>query len=458
MAGKIRVAVIGAGPAGFYTVGSFLQNYTGDIETDMFDRLTPYGLVRYGVAPDHLKIKAVTKIFDRIADDHRFHFFGNVEFGKHIFLEDLQRYYHIIVFATGAQTDRALKIPGIHLHNSHSATEFVAWYNGHPDYRGRTFDLSCERAVIIGIGDVALDIARILCLDQESLKKSDIAPYALDALLASKVKEVYILGRRGPAQAAFANPMLQELLSMGNVKVVALPNETVLDEVSEKELRKNRDKEIEKKVSLLASISKTFSAEDATKKKIHIRFLVSPTEIIGENESVRALRLVKNAIVKNSKDGSLQAEPTGKIEELECGLLFRSVGYQGVALPDIPFSNGKIPNEKGRIISDDKKFITGLYVAGWIKRGAIGVIGTNKICGKETALAALEDIRDDHIGNPQFPDRVAAEKMIRERQPRYFSFEEWKKIDELERQEGEKQCRPRVKFTSIEAMLDAIKK
>ena len=248
----LRVAIIGAGPTGFYAADHLLKQKGHVVEVDLFDRLpTPYGLVRAGVAPDHQKIKSVTAAFDKVAAHPRFRFFGGVEFGRDLTAADLRRHYHQIVYTTGAQTDRRMGIPGEDLKGSHPATEFVAWYNGHPDYRDLRFDLSHERAAVVGVGNVAVDVARILCRSAEELAKTDIADYALEALRKSRIKEVYLLGRRGPAQAAFTNPEVKELGELADADVSVVPDEVELDPLSRAALRANPDRATAKKVEIL---------------------------------------------------------------------------------------------------------------------------------------------------------------------------------------------------------------
>ena len=276
----LRVAIIGSGPTGFYTADHLFRKKELVVEVDLYDRLpTPFGLVRFGVAPDHLKIKSVTKAYDRIASNPRFRFFGYVEFGKDIFLEDLEKHYHQIVFTTGAQTDRRLNIPGIDLKNSHPATEFVAWYNGHPDFRECKFDLSQEKAAVIGVGNVAVDVARILSLTVDELMETDIADYALEALSKSKVREVSILGRRGPAQAKFTNPELRELNKLADCDLLILPEEATLDPLSLETLEKSNDRAEQNKVKMIQEIA--MSEPDGKSRKLTIRFLQSPTELKG---------------------------------------------------------------------------------------------------------------------------------------------------------------------------------
>jgi len=456
----LRVAIIGAGPSGFYAADFLLKQKDIVVSVDMFDKLpTPFGLVRFGVAPDHAKIKSVTKIYDGIAANTRFRFFGNVEFGKHVMLADLKNYYHQILFTNGAQTDRRMGIPGEDLKGSDTATEFVAWYNGHPDCRDLKFDLSQERAAVIGVGNVAIDVARILCSSIAELSKTDIADYALDALKESKVKEVYLIGRRGPVQAAFTPPEVKEVGEMEDADAITLPEEMQLDEFSRAEFEKSTDALLKRKMEALQS----YSGRQPTGKShiMYIRFLLSPTELVGDaNGCVTKMKLVRNVLVK-SDSGALSAKATDQTQELPVGLVFRSVGYRGVALPDVPFDDkaGKIPNDKGRVLDPGtKQPVVGLYAAGWIKRGPSGVIGTNKPDSVETVNMMLEDLKSGALLNPGNPDPALAEKLVAERQPKYFSYADWLKLDKLEVAKGEPQGRPRVKFTSTAEMLAAIGK
>ena len=454
----LRVAIIGAGPTGFYAAEHLLKRDDLIIEVDMFDRLpTPYGLVRLGVAPDHQKIKSVTKVFDKTASSPKFRFFGYVEFGQDIMLEDLQTHYHQIIFATGTQSDRKLGIPGEDLPGSYPATEFVAWYNGHPDYRDFTFDLSRERVAVIGVGNVAMDVARILSRTPAELAKTDIADYALEALSQSNIKEVTILGRRGPAQAAFTNPEIKELGEMEDAAIFVPAEEAALDPQSQKWLNENPDKTTLKKLEIIQSYTTGLAAGKS--KRINLRFLVSPVEVIGnETDGIRAVRLVKNELYATAA-GTLRPRVTNHFEELPVELIFRSVGYQGSALPGVPFNDnwGVILNQKGRILNPDTENpIAGLYTAGWIKRGPSGVIGTNKPDALETVSCMIKDLGDGSITNPAKPDPAAIERLVRERQPQFFSFADWQKLDEIEVTNGQKLGRPRVKFTCVEDMLAAL--
>jgi len=453
----LRVAIIGAGPAAFYAADSLMKQDGVAVAVDMFDRLpTPFGLVRGGVAPDHQKIKNVCRVFHKTAMRPGFRFFGNVEFGTHVTIDDLRRHYHQIFFATGAQTDRSLGIPGEDLAGSHSATEFVAWYNGHPDYCDCTFDLSAESVVIVGIGNVAVDVARILCRTPEELASTDIADYAFEALSESRVRDVYMLGRRGPAQAAFTPPEVKELGEMEDAVAIVSPAEAEVDELS-KQYLENADRDTLRNVEIIQQFAS--AAGNGRFKRLYIRFLVSPTEILGSADGkVAGVRLVRNELYR-TEDGRIRPRATEDHEELPAGLVFRSVGYEGVALPGVPFDAdwNVILNEQGRVLDPETRHhVVGEYVGGWIKRGPSGVIGTNKADAVETVHCMLADLEAGIVLEPESPDPEAAERMIRERQPRAFSFEDWCRIDEIETNRGQETGRPRVKFTSIDEMWRAL--
>ena len=453
----LRVAVIGSGPAAFYAAEHLLKQTGLTIEIDMFDRLpTPHGLVRAGVAPDHQKIKSVTKVFDQIAAHPRFRFFGNVEFGKHVRHADLTQHYHQILYATGAQSDRRMGIPGEDLRGSHPATEFVAWYNGHPDFRDYHFDLSHERAAVVGVGNVAIDVARILCLTPHELAETDIADHALAALSQSRVKEVYVLGRRGPAQAAFTNLEIKEVGELADADAVTLPEEVELDELSRAALDSSKDRTTQKKVEMLQGYA--LRKPGGKSRKLIIRFLVSPVELIGDAGQITGMRLVRNVLYQ-TEAGTLSPKPTDRFEEAPVGLVFRSVGYRGMPLPDVPFNEryGVILNQKGRVIDPDtQQPRLGEYTSGWIKRGPSGVIGTNKPDSVETSSCMLEDMAGGATLQTAHPDAASLEQLVRERQPEYFSYADWLRLNEIEIAKGKERGRPRVKFTRVEDMLAAL--
>ncbi len=456
----LRVAVVGSGPAGFYTAEHLLKQTDVSVTVDMFDRLpTPYGLVRFGVAPDHEKIKNVTRVFDKVAARENFRFFGNVDVGTHVTLDDLRQHYHQICFATGAQTDRRMGIPGEDLQGSHPATEFVAWFNGHPDFRDYQFDLSAKRVAVVGVGNVAVDVARILCRTPEELEQTDIADYALEALRHSKVEEVYMLGRRGPAQAAFTNPEVRELGELPGADIVVLPGEAALDVLSQAELDESQDRTVKKKVEIVQGFAERKS--EGKPRRLTIRFLVSPVELLGNDEGrVKSMRVVKNALYQ-TETGNLRPKATDEFEELPVDLVFRSVGYQGIPLPGLPFDDkwAVVLNVNGRVVQNDtEEPVLGIYVSGWIKRGPTGVIGTNKPDGAETVRTMLEDLAAGSVLEPGDSDPASVADLVRQRQPDLISYEDWLRLNQLEMAKGKPLGRPRVKFTSTVDMLAALAK
>jgi ferredoxin--NADP+ reductase len=446
---------VGSGPAGFYTAGHLLSAKDVTAEVDVIDRLpTPFGLVRAGVAPDHPKIKSVTRVYEKTAAKPGFRFFGNVEVGRDISHADLKAHYHAVVYAVGAETDRTLGIEGEDLPGSWAATEFVAWYNGHPDYRDLEFDLSCKRAVVIGNGNVAMDVARMLALPREELETTDIADHAIDPMADSGIEEVVIVGRRGPAQAAFTNPELRELGELTDADVIVDPEEVKLDEHSARSVHGEGEITPRRNVEILTEYSQREPA--GKRRRVVLSFLRSPVAIHG-NGKVEAVEFVRNELHHGS-DGTLRARPTGAHETLEAGLVFRSIGYRGVPIDGVPFDEwkGKVPNEEGRIVDPhEQRAIPGEYTVGWIKRGPSGVIGTNKRDAQETVDHLLEDLAEGRLPEPTDPDPAAVETLIAERQPDYVSFAGWHAIDAAEVAAGEPFGRPRVKFTSVEEMLAA---
>jgi ferredoxin--NADP+ reductase len=453
----LRVAVIGSGPSGFYAAEHLQEQEQLVIQVDMYDRLpTPFGLVRGGVAPDHQKIKSVTRVYDRIAGHPEFRFYGNVEMGRDLTHADLTAYYHAIIYAVGARTDRRMGIPREHLPGSHSATEFVGWYNAHPDFRHLGFDLSSEQAAVVGNGNVAMDLARILASPAELLAGTDIAEHALEQLAASRIREIHVLGRRGPAQAAFTNKELKELGELPDVDVVVDPADLELGPELESYLaaapNRTRDRNLE--------ILREYAAREpaGAPRRIVLHFLVSPLEIIG-SERVEALVVVHNELYE-SEDGSMRPQPTGRRTTLPVGLVFRAIGYQGVPLPGIPFDAmaGVIPNQAGRIMDPRTgEPVTGEYVVGWIKRGPRGIIGTNKPDSQETVRMLLEDLAAGHLDKEEVPSRAVLERLLAERRHDFVSYDDWQLIDLLEQERGRASGdRPRVKFSRVEEMLHAL--
>ena len=449
-----RIAIIGAGPAGFYAAGHLLRQKSKIVTVDLFDKLpVPYGLVRSGVAPDHQKIKNVTRVYAKTAAQDGFRFFGNVEYGADIHLEDLKRHYHQVYFSTGAQVDRRLNVSGEDLDRSYSATDFVAWYNGHPDYRHLEFDLSRRCVAVVGVGNVAVDVCRILCRTIDELKKTDIADYALEALAESKVREVYMLGRRGPAQAAFTHPEAKELGQLPGADIAVPEAEAQLDPVSEAWMSAHGDRLTTKKVEIVQSFAR--QSGEGKPRLLTLRFLVSP-EILHDDGlgGVGSLTLRHNVLVEHGS--RLSPQPTDITEKLPAEVVFRSVGYRGVALPGLPFREdwAVIPSDQGRV--NGGGVTRGVYVGGWIKRGPTGVIGTNKPDAQETVRCMLEDLAAGHSFNPESTDPESVNHLLQSRCEYVFSWEDWVELDRLEIAVGKGQGRPRVKFITIESMLKAL--
>lgn len=454
----LRVAIVGSGPAGFYTAEHVLKHEGTHAEVDMFDRLpTPYGLVRFGVAPDHPKIKSVIRVYEKTAARPEFRFFGNVEVGKHITVDELRDRYHAVVFAYGTATDRQLGIPGEDLPGSHPATEFVNWYNAHPDFADRAFDLSCERVVVIGNGNVAADVARMLALTRDELSETDTADHAIEAFAGSGVKEILVLGRRGPAQAAFTNPEVRELGEMVNADIDIDAGEMELDEISREWLDSDdADPTNRRNVEILTDFSGR--EPEGKAQKITLRFLRSPIEIQGDGK-VERIVVGKNELQRGD-DGRIRAVDTGERETIECGMVLRSIGYKGIPIEGIPFDDGRglIHNDCGCVHDGEGNQVPGLYAVGWIKRGPSGVIGTNKKDAQETVDRLFEDLEAGRVPDAELAsDRGSIEALLNERKPDHITFEGWQAIDAAEVEAGKPRGRPRVKFCRTDEMLDASK-
>ena len=442
---KLRVAIIGSGPAGSYAAGHLLRHTDSELHVDLYERLpTPWGLVRAGVAPDHPKIKSVTNLYERTAEHPRLRLFANVEFGRHVTLDDLRRHYNAIVYAVGTPTDRAMGIPGEDLAGSYAATDFVGWYNGHPDFRDREFDLSGERVVVVGAGNVALDVARMLVLARDELAVTDIADHALDVLAGSGVREVLVVARRGPAQAAFTNPELRELGELSDADVVVDADELALGDVHDDP---NADPTALRNVEILRDYSTRPLV--GHRRRVALRFLLSPLELNG-TARVESVTLARNAL-EPSADGSLRARATDERLEIPAQAVFRAIGYRGTPLAGVPFDS-----ERELIANVDGRVRRGEYVVGWAKRGPSGVIGTNKKDANETVDALLEDLAAGRLLNPEPIGDEALERFVRERQPELVDYGDWLEIDRHERGLGEPAGRPRVKLTTVAQMLEAI--
>ena len=457
-AAPFRVAIVGAGPAGAFAAASLLRT-RGDAQIDLFERLpTPWGLLRGGVAPDHQEIKRLEATFDRQTLRRGCRFLGNVEVGVDVSHAELARHYSAVIYATGAQTDKSLGIPGEDLPGSRAATEFVAWYNGHPDYRDLEFDLSGGRAVVIGNGNVAADVTRVLALSPSELERTDVADHALEALRESAVEEVVVLGRRGPAQAAFTSAELRELGRLDGVEVRVDPAEVELDPVSTRWLAEEGTFTARKNVELL----REFSARPrraAARRRIVLRFLRSPVAIRGTGR-VEAIDVQRNEIARDH-EGWLRARPVGDaVETIECGLVLRSVGYRAVPLPEVPFDERRfvLPNEGGRVLASDGEPLAGVYAVGWIKRGPTGILGTNKRDAEETVSGLVEDLRAGTLPQPSHPDREQIDALLAERAPGAVTVDGWRAIDDRELEHGRTEQRPRVKLASRDELLAAARR
>jgi ferredoxin/flavodoxin---NADP+ reductase len=447
------VAIVGAGPAGAFAASSLLRA-RGDVDIDLLERLpTPWGLLRGGVAPDHQEIKRLEDTFDRQTLRRGCRFLGNVDVGVDVSHSELMRHYTAVIYATGAQTDKSLGIPGEDLPGSWAATEFVAWYNAHPDFRDLEFDLSAERAVVIGNGNVAADVTRMLTLSPGELERTDVADHALEALRRSRIEEVIVIGRRGPAQVAFTSAELRELGRLDGVDVRVDPDDVELDPVSRRWLAEEGTFTARKNVELLREFAARPASADA-RRRIELRFLGSPVEIRGSG-GVEAVDVRRNQIVRTD-DGALRARALDEpVQTIECGLVLRSVGYRAVPLPDVPFDERHfvLPNERGRVRAADGEPLPGVYAVGWIKRGPTGILGTNKRDAEETVSCLVADLGAGALPEPQDPGRDQIDALLAERNSDVVTVEGWRAIDghELERGRGEQ--RPRVKLASRDELL-----
>lgn len=448
----LTVAIVGSGPSGFHAVEA-LRKARPEARVDLYDRLpTPFGLVRGGVAPDHPKIKSVTRVYERLAAHPTFRFLGNVRVGSDISHETLRAHYHAVLYATGAQTDRPLGVPGEGLTGSHPATEFVGWYNGHPDYRHLSFDLSTESAAVIGIGNVAMDVARILAKSPDALMETDLAAHALAALRHSQLRTIHVIARRGPVQAACTTPELRELGELADVDVIVNPRDLELDPLSAAALEASTDRTPAKNLEILRHFAERGSTNAARRLVFH--FFASPIEFVG-SEQLRGVGLVRNRL-EDDGAGGVRAVATNETTLLPVGIAFRSVGYKGVPVPGVPFDErrGVIPNLRGRVLDDTGAPMPGLYVAGWIKRGPSGVIGTNKPCAVESVQQLLTDAEGGLLPTPTITEDPLTRLL--DNGVRVVSWADWQRLDALELELGAATGRSREKFTSVAEMLEAL--
>ena len=445
----LRVAIVGSGPSGFYAAEALFRSDL-TVLVDLIERLpNPYGLVRSGVAPDHPKLKQAIQTFNKIAESPQFNYIGNVAVGTDISVEELRNTHHAIIFTCGAETDRKLGIPGEDLPGSYTATEFVGWYNGHPDYRDRRFDLSHETAVIIGQGNVAADVSRILAKDVDELKTTDIAAHAMQALADSRIRNIHVIGRRGPAQAKFTSKELKEFGELAICEPEIDPEELMLNPESEAELADKTNAGSRKVYELFTQFAGR--GPSTKQRRCQFTFLKSPVEILG-NGKVEKIVFEKNILSGPPMNQS--ARGTGATIEIDTGIVLRSIGYRGVPLDGVPFDQkrGIFPNTDGRITGDDGKPVPQLYVAGWIKRGPTGIIGTNRADSVATVESLLKDAALLDSGN----EKTGAEgvhSLLGSRNIRFINFSEWKKIDQREVEMGTRNNKPREKFTSKSEML-----
>jgi ferredoxin--NADP+ reductase len=446
----LRVAVVGSGPAGFYAAGALLSA-DPPIEVDMVERLpTPWGLVRLGVAPDHPNIKAVSRAFEKIAAQPGFRFLGNVEIGRDLQPTELAAAYDAVVYAVGAQTDRRMGIPGEDLAGSWPATAFVAWYNGHPDFQEVPFDLDVERVVVVGNGNVAVDVARMLALTPEELAPTDTTDTAIAAIGAAPIREIVMLGRRGPVQAAFTNPELKELGELAGADVIVDPADLELDEASEAQLAD--DTNAQRNIAVLREYAER--EPEGKPRRVVLRFLAAPVALHGEGR-VESVEITRNRL-EHDERGRIAAVSTGEHETIPAGLVLRSVGYRGVAIPGVPFdeSRGTIRNENGRVLDEAGQHVAGLYCTGWIKRGPSGVIGTNKKDATETVSLLLADVASGALA-PAGHTAAEVDELLDARGLDRIEYGGWSAIDTHERGRGAEQGRPRVKLCTWDELLAA---
>lgn len=445
----MRVAIIGSGPAGFYAAEALFKRTDAIIHVDMFDRLpTPFGLVRGGVAPDHQSIKAVTRVYEKTAARPTFRFLGNVCLGRDITVEELRQHYHQIVYAIGNEGDRRLGVRGEGIARCTPASVFIGWYNGHPDYRQAQIDLSVSRVAVIGNGNVAIDAARILLRTPAELEKTDIATHALEALRHSQVREVFILGRRGPEQASFTPPELKELGEMEDVDVIVDPDELAGCAIPEGEGGSQQ----EKNLKILQEFSQR--QPEGRTKKLHLRFLVSPIGIKGDDEGrVTAVILEKNRL-EAKPDGELIARGTSDLEVLDVGMVLPAIGFAAKPIPGVPYDKKAkiIANEDGRVVDPfSRNVIANEYVVGWARTGPQGLIGSHKAASARVVEHMMADAAE--LEARELPERDAIDAMLIQRGVQIVTFDKWKQLDEVETARGARRGATRDKIVDIEAML-----
>jgi ferredoxin--NADP+ reductase len=447
---KLRLAIVGAGPAGIYAADLLIKSEIRDFDVsiDLFDLLpAPYGLVRYGVAPDHPRIKGIIKALYEVLDRGDIRFFGNVVYGKDITLDDLKKHYNAVIFATGAIQDAELNIPGVELEGSLGAASFVNWYDAHPDFE-RSWDLSAKDVAVIGNGNVALDVARVLVKSPAQMLATDIPENVYKGLLASNATDVHVFGRRGPAQVKFSPLELREAVHVDGVDTIVHDEDFQYDEGSQKQIESNNQTRV-----MVKTLEELRTKEiTGAAKRLHLHFFSSPVEIIGENGRVKALKIERTKL-----DGNGGVVPTGEFREIPVQAVYRAVGYFGSELSEIPFDSkaGVIPNDKGRVLDSDGKQIQGVYATGWIKRGPIGLIGHTKSDAIETIAQIIED--KPTWWQPASPEEAAIVSLMDSRGIEYVGWPEWLRIDAEEKRLGQAQERERIKLVEREEFLQIAK-
>lgn len=456
----LRVCIVGSGPAGFYTAERLLKAHQ-KAEVDIIDRLpTPFGLVRSGVAPDHQETKVVINQFSRVGLNERCSFFGNVNLGSSVSLSELREMYNVVVLAYGAESDRDLGVPGEGLAGIHSAREFVWWYNGHPDFSQLRPNLkSAETAVVLGQGNVALDVARILLRPTAELATTDIANHALASLQESSIRKVYLVGRRGPAQAACTAKELRELLGIKDLYVNIQEGDLIKSPADEEELKNSR---IQRRVHELlskAAISQPHPVPG--QRELHFLFFRRPDEFLSSdagNDQVAGVNFEKTVLKENGESGKQSAVGTGQFEEVECGMVLKSIGYKSVPVDGLPFDQRKgiVPNFRGRVLSNASVLDKGLYVVGWLKRGPTGIIGTNLYCAIETVESIYKDLEQGVLTTPTTPKpgREGLLQLLDSKNVKFVPFSGWEKIDMKEKHEGSQKGKPREKITTWNELLE----
>ncbi len=454
----VRIAVVGSGPSGFYAIAALFKQEEFAVEVDLFDRLpTPFGLVRGGVAPDHQNIKAVVRVYDKLAARPEFRFCGNVKIGVDLTVDALAEHYDQIVFATGNEGERLLRVPGENLPGVHSATAFVGWYNGHPDYRDLEFDLAgCRRALVVGNGNVSMDVTRILAQDPDELASTDIAIHALEALRESTIEEIVVVGRRGAAQAAFTNKEIKEIGALESADLRITAEDAALDELSTRWLDQHpENSNARKNVEYLAEQAKRPPSGAA--KRIELRLLVSPSEFIRQEGRLGAVRLERNELYE-AGDGTPRPRGTGRCWTEDFQIAFTAVGYRGLPIPGVAFDEkrGVLANLGGRITDESGAIQPGRYVVGWAKRGPRGLIGSNVADSNETVSLMLEDLREGAFPAAAKPSREAIDRRLADDGLTVVSYDDWKRLDVAEVERGKAAGKVREKFTSVREMMDVL--